>query len=136
MAISKAQESNSTLRNRLMKSIVLAIRELFKKSEFDDDSLDLISFIIVALNQINDTIEQSAVAWEKRNYWIKADKFRLDWAWVTQYAKSLDKLLMENDWDHLGENLVNISQKLNNITVSSNHRLGTPWKGAYKIDSK
>ena len=73
MAISKAQESNSTLRNRLMKSIVLAIRELFKKSEFDDDSLDLISFIIVALNQINDTIEQSAVAWEKRNYWIKAD---------------------------------------------------------------
>lgn len=136
MAISKAQESNSTLRNRLMKSIVLAIRELFKKSEFDDDSLDLISFIIVALNQINDTIEQSAVAWEKRNYWIKADKFRLDWAWVTQYAKSLDKLLMENDWEHLGENLVNISQKLNNITVSSNHRLGTPWKGTYKIYRK
>ena len=133
MAISTSHESNNTLRNRLIKSIVLAIRNIYQKSIIDDEGLDLIAFIIIALIQINKTVEQSATAWEKRNYWIKADKFRLEWVWAIQYANTLEKILHDKNWGQLGECLVGISQKLKNITISSRNRIGEPWKGAYKI---
>jgi len=103
MAISTSHESNNTLRNRLIKSIVLAIRNIYQKSIIDDEGLDLIAFIIIALIQINKTVEQSATAWEKRNYWIKADKFRLEWVWAIQYANTLEKILHDKNWGQLGE---------------------------------
>ncbi len=35
----------------------------------------------LALEEINSNIDKSVEAWEKRGYWVKADKFRLDWEW-------------------------------------------------------
>ncbi|MBP7213708.1 MAG: hypothetical protein KBA03_05690, partial [Anaerolineaceae bacterium] len=75
----KTTESGTTLRNRLAKSIVLAIRTLMQKGEPDKESLDMAAFVVLALEKIAESVDQSATAWEKRDFWLKADRFRMEW---------------------------------------------------------
>ncbi len=74
-------EGSGKERTRLTKEVVLSIRELMKQAEPDAQSRDLAAFIALALIEITKTIEASVIAWEKRGYWVKADRFRMEWAW-------------------------------------------------------
>ena len=78
-------------RTRLTKAIVIAIRELAKQSEPDMEARDLAAFISLALQTIAEGIDVSVAAWEKRDYWIKADHFRMEWAWAGQMGERLSK---------------------------------------------
>ncbi len=78
MAIKKP-ETGATLRNRLSRSIVLAIRNLMGQAAPDSSSLDMAAFIVLALESIIQSVDESASAWEKRDYWLKADQFRREW---------------------------------------------------------
>ena len=122
-----------TERNRLVKSIVLAIRELMKQSEPDEKSQDLAAYIVLALEAISKTIETSVAAWEKRGYWVKADRFRLEWIWCESAAQQLATCLLNDDWPGVAGSAVLIADKLKNVKVSEKHRLGTPWIGSWKI---
>jgi hypothetical protein len=121
-----------TERNRLTKSIVVAIRLLMEQSEPNQTSRDLAAYIVFALQAISGTVETSVVAWEKRGYWVKADRFRMDWMWCEHYSIKLKDHLLKDDWSGIALTLVSIADKLKNIKVSVNHRLGTPWMGAWK----
>ena len=81
MAIKKS-ESGTTYRNRLSKSIVLAIRKLMQKGQPDRESLDMAAYVALALEKIEESVDSSAIAWEKRDYWLKADRFRMKWGWM------------------------------------------------------
>ncbi len=69
-------------RTRLTKSIVLCIRELAKQSDVTAETKDQAAYIALALQAIADGIDVSVAAWEKRDYWVKADKFRMEWMWA------------------------------------------------------
>ena len=53
-------------RTRLVKAVVLAMRELMRQSEPNDHSRDLAAFIALALIEISETVESSGAAWEKK----------------------------------------------------------------------
>lgn len=125
-------ESVGKDRTRLSKSIVLALRELMKQSEPNQETKDLTAFVVLALTEISENIDVSVAAWEKRGYWVKADKFRLEWEWAETYAKTLKTALLAEDWASVAMTSVKIAQKLNKVTVPDHHRLGTPWVGAWK----
>jgi hypothetical protein len=125
-------ESAGKDRTRLTKAIVLAIRELAKQQDVTDDAKDLAAFISIALKTISDGIDVSVLAWEKRGYWVKADRFRMDWMWTGQYADKLKVAIFTNDWGTIAMAIPQIAQKLGKIEVSANHRLGKPWVGAYQ----
>jgi len=125
-------ESAGKDRTRLTKAIVLAVRELAKQKEVTDETRDLAAFIALALKTISDGIDASVVAWEKRDYWIKADKFRMEWMWSGQYADKIKVALFTDDWAAIAMTIPQIAQKLGKIIVSDNHRLGKPWVGAFK----
>jgi hypothetical protein len=118
-------------RTRLTKGIVLAIRELAKQSEPGPEARDLAAFIALALSIISGTIDASVAAWEKRDYWVKADKFRMDWAWSGQYAEKMKLAVFENDWANIARLAAQTAQKLSKVTVPPGHRLGRPWDGAW-----
>jgi hypothetical protein len=120
----------------LTKAIVAAIRELAKQKEPGVEARDLVSFIIFSLDTISVSIETSVIAWEKRDYWVKADRFRLEWAWAGKIAVTLRAALFDEDWGSVVRLAAEIGQKLSKIKVSDNHRLGTPWKGNWSIISK
>ncbi len=69
-------------RNQLAKYVLMAIRELGQSNHDVNLSRDLVAFIIMALSQIASTIDTSVAAWEKRGYWVKADRFRMEWGWA------------------------------------------------------
>ena len=53
-----------------------------KQKEPDAHSYDLVAFIALALLEIDANIEKTVAPWEKRDYWVKADRFRMQWGWA------------------------------------------------------
>ena len=125
-------ESAGKLRNNLTRAVVLAIRELMKQPEPNEAAHDLAAFIVLALDEIAQSIDVSVQAWEKRDYWVKADRFRMDWEWAARYAADLRKALRAEDWGHIAVSTAGVAQKLGKITIPQRNRIGTPWVGAYK----
>ena len=119
-------------RTQLTKGIVLSIRELAKQTQPGPDSRDMAAFIALALAVISEGIDVSVVAWEKRGYWVKADKFRMEWLWASQYADKMRAAVLADDWAAVALVMTQTAQKLSKVTVPAGHRLGRPWVGAYK----
>ena len=123
-------------RTRLSKAVVLAIRELMKQSEPDDSSRDKAAFIAIALTEIASTIDLSVTAWEKRGYWVKADRFRMDWAWSERLGKAMREAVLAEDWGAIAMTAAQVAQKLMSVEVPLRHRLGEPWIGAWQALKK
>jgi hypothetical protein len=119
-------------RTRLSKAIVLAVRELAKQKEVTNEARDLAAFIALALQTISEGIDASVAAWEKRDYWVKADRFRMEWMWAGQVAAKMKTAVLADDWATIAMLMPQIAAKSGKVQVSDNHRLGKPWVGAYK----
>ena len=125
-------ESAGKERTQLTKAIVLAVRELAKQTDVTNEARDLAAFIALALKNISEGIDVSVAAWEKRGYWVKADRFRMDWMWTGQYADKMKVAIFTDDWGAIALLMPQIAQKFSKIMVSANHRLGKPWVGAHQ----
>jgi hypothetical protein len=124
-------ESAGKERTQLTKAIVLAVRELAKQTDVTHEAKDLAAFIALALKNISKGIDVSVAAWEKRGYWVKADRFRMDWMWTGQYADKMKVAIFTDDWGTIAMLMPQIAQKFSKVVVSDNHRLGKPWAGAF-----
>lgn len=125
-------ESAGKERTRLTKAIVLAMRELAKQTQVTPEAKDQAAFIVLALQAIVEGIDASVAAWEKRDYWVKADKFRMEWMWAGQTAEKMKTAVLKDDWGSIATFMPQIATRLSKIQISANHRLGTPWVGAFK----
>jgi hypothetical protein len=127
-------------RTRLTKAIVIAIRGLARQSDPSSGSgqaqfaeaKDQAAFIALALQTIAEGIDVSVAAWEKRDYWVKADRFRMEWAWAGQLGEKMKAAVLNEDWGNIAMLSAQIAQKLQKIKVSENHRMGKPWVGAWE----
>lgn len=119
-------------RTRLSKAIVLAVRELAKQKDVTPEAKDLAAFLALALQTISDGIDESVAAWEKRGYWVKADRFRMEWLWTGQTAAKMKSAVLADDWGTIAMLMPQIAQKLGKVQIAENHRLGKPWVGIYK----
>ncbi len=120
-------------RTRLTKGIVLCIRELAKQSAVTPEAKDLAAYIALALQSIAEGIDVSVAAWEKRDYWVKADKFRMEWMWAGHSAEKMKAAVLTDDWATVATLMPQIASRFSKIEVSNNHRLGKPWVGAYTL---
>lgn len=125
-------ESAGKLRNNLTRAVVLAIRELMKQPEPNETAHDLAAFIVLALEEIAATIDVSVQAWEKRDYWVKADRFRMEWDWAGTLGREMRSALRSEDWGKIAVTTAKVAQKLGKITIPQRNRIGTPWVGAYQ----
>ena len=128
----KTTENGTTLRNRLMKSIVLAIRTLMQQGSPDKRSLDMAAYIVLALGKINETIETAVAAWEKRDYWVKADQFRQEWAWIDPSQTRLKAAVLAQNWAEIGTEVVLVGQHLSKVQIAEKNRICEPWVGAWE----
>ena len=129
----KPNESGTTYRNRLTKSIVLAIRKLMQKGQPDKESLDMAAYVILALEKIEESVDSSATAWEKRDYWLKADRFRMEWSWLEIRRIALEKAVSAQDWGQIASELILVAQNFSKVEVSDKNHLGEPWVGSWKV---
>lgn len=105
---------------------------MMKKAEIDDDAKDLAAFISMGLLAVHDSVEETVTPWEKRDYWVKADKFRMEWAWTERLGDKMLKATLSEDWAQVAGHLAEVGQKLTKVQVSERHRMGRPWVGAWR----
>ena len=118
-------------RIHLSRNILQAIQQLARQNEVNDDTRDLVAFIALALDEISETIEASVAAWEKRGYWVKADRFRLDWEWAGTQAKIIRKAAIEEDWGVVLQNIPRIAEHLKDVKQLKRPSKTEPWRGAW-----
>lgn len=123
-------------RNRMTRAVALAVRELAKTNPSENagqlnEAHDLAAFIVLALNIVSETIEVSVVAWEKRNYWVKADKFRMEWRWAGKLSTEMREAVLIDDWANVAQIAMQVAMKLQKIKISDKHRMGRPWEGSW-----
>ena len=119
-------------RQTLMRALALAVRELMRRGVIDAQTRDLVAFLVLALEDIAQNIDDTVKAWEKRGYWLKADRFRLDWEWTQTVSQHLRRAIAEEDWDLVAQLVGDIAGKVSHVEVPARHRLGTPWSGAWE----
>jgi hypothetical protein len=57
----------------------------------------------------------------------------MDWSWTGETSKKIKAALLQDDWQKIAENSAIIAQKLPKIKISTRHRLGRPWVGAFDL---
>ncbi len=124
-------ESAGKDRTRLTKGVVLAIRELVTQTEISDKTRDLAAFIAMALEAIAGGIDSSVEAWEKRGYWIKADRFRMDWEWAGRLGRKMKEATRKEDWPTVALTATQIAEKLKKVEMLKRPPKSEPWEGAW-----
>jgi hypothetical protein len=115
-----------------MKAVTLALRTVASRSQVDAETRDLVAFIALALNEIHATIDVTCLAWEKRDYWLKADQFRREWGWAGRTAEKIERVVLGDQWQDLPVQMVELSKHLEKVNLPKRNTLGTPWTGAYR----
>jgi hypothetical protein len=95
------------------------------------EQADLLAYLTLLLERISATVERSASAWEKRGYWVKADRLRLEWAWVGEaHRKAEDTLRKGTSVREALATLTELRAKTEPFAGSSRRRTPSPWAGA------
>ena len=101
-----------------------------RQSTVDKTTRDMVAFVILALREMASGIDNSVEAWEKRGYWVKADKYRMTWLWTGEMSKKLTQAYQQDNWKKIADFLAEVMGKFMTIKVSDRHRMGKPWLGA------
>jgi len=120
------------LRSNLMRTAAEVIRRLSVKHKVDDEARDMVALLVYCFREIDAGIDDSVRAWEKRNYWVKAEKFRLRWSWVRQAASDLEGIVRSDSWDRLPGVLVELLPEFQDIKIARFTRKPSLWQGTYQ----
>ena len=120
------------IRNQHRRTIAEAVRRLSQKPQLDDEARDLAALIVFSLHAIADTVDQTIEAWEKRDYYIKAERFRQKWRWLNRLTDELSATLYEGRWEQLPAVLAQLTPHFADIRIKRMTRKPTLWQGAYE----
>jgi len=118
-------------RNAHMRTVAEILRHLGQKTSLDDSSKDMVAVVIFSLRAIEATVEESAVAWEKRGYWKKADDFQQKWWWCSLSSIALEKLVRSDNWEQIPEAMVKLFPHFSDIKINRLTRDPSDWIGMY-----
>jgi len=132
--LSRLIKTGSAGKDRILleKGVVLAIRELAMQSGMDATTRDLLAYIALSLKAIGETIDESVTAWEKRGYWVKADRYRMEWIWASNLGEEMKHAILREDWGNVVRMTAQVTQKMSKVKISTSNRLGCPWKGSFE----
>lgn len=128
----KRGDTPAKRRNAHIRSCAEALRVLATRPEFDAESHDLTAFLVMNLRGIYETIDESAFAWDDRNYWKKAETLREKWRWSRKAARRLEKLALAGRWDEVPPLLIDLIPRFQDVTIKEMTRNADWWCGALK----
>lgn len=120
------------VRSQLMRTSAELLRRLSQKTELDSETKDMAALLVFCLRDINEGIEASAAAWEKRDYWIKAEQLRQRWAWAGDAAERLETLVRVDAWEAMPGVMAGLFGHFAEIKITKFTRDASEWRGAYE----
>lgn len=118
-------------RNQIMRTAAEVIRRLSEKPELDEEAQDMAALLVYLFRDIDKGLDDSVTAWEKRDYWVKAERFRARWSWAGPAATELERMLVSEAWERLPLMLVKILPHFEDIKIAKYTRKANVWRGAY-----
>ncbi|RMG93941.1 MAG: hypothetical protein D6706_14510 [Chloroflexi bacterium] len=125
-------ENPTKVRNFHRRTIAELLRRLSEKPQIDDEAKDMAALLVYSLREIHQSVEKTMEAWEKRGYWMKAERFLRDWHWVPEAAANIEDVIRNEAWDLLPELLADLFPRFADIQIKSMTRKPSLWRGAYK----
>ncbi len=129
-------DSSGKQRAMLTRSILHACRQYGVKQKTQMEKLDIAAYIYRALLAIEKSIETTVSPWERRDFWVKADKFRMEWSWVGRSAKNLNDAVKVVKLDQIAQIIMELEGRLKNVKLPQQNRLGEPWVGCWELHNK
>jgi hypothetical protein len=120
------------IRHGHRRTVAEALRHLSLKSQLDGEAKDLIALIVFSLHGIADTVEQTIEAWEKRDYYVKAERFRQEWRWLNRITDELSAVIYKAQWSQLPAILARLTPHFADIRIKQMTRQPALWQGAYE----
>ena len=124
-------DSPAKRRNHNRRTIAELLRRLSQKATIDDEAKDMTATIVFSLRDISAGVEQTALAWEKRDYWMKAERFVRQWEWSAESAANIEDVIRNDSWDLLPELLADLFPRFADIQIKTMTRKADSWRGAY-----
>ena len=118
------------IRNANRRLIAELLQRMGRKKEVDAETRNMAAAIVFALREIYATCQTTAAAWEKRDYWIKAERFLRDWDWSVTHAANLEDVIREEAWDLLPQLLMDLFPHFADIQVKTLTKKPAEWRGA------
>jgi hypothetical protein len=120
-------------RRQMVRLIGFAIRELNTQHEITAETRDLAAFIALSLIAIHDSIDRSVEPWEKRGYWIKADRYRMEWEWTRKLGQQIKEHVLNEDWADVAILTASVAEKLGDVKLPKRNSNGNFWVGSMKV---
>jgi hypothetical protein len=120
------------IRNQHRRTIAEIVRRLSEKPAIDAESKDMAAMLVYLLRDIAAGVEQTAQAWEKRDYWLKAERFLREWSWTGETAANLEDIIRNEAWDLLPRLIVELYPRFADIQIKNMTRRPETWQGAYR----
>jgi hypothetical protein len=125
-------EAPGKIRNQHRRTVAEALRRLSQKSQLDDEAKDLAALIVLSLHGIAGTVDRTIEAWEKRDYYLKAERFREKWRWLEPTTDELSAVIYEGRWEQLPAVLAQLMPHFADIRIKQMTRKPGLWRGAYE----
>jgi len=93
---------------------------------------EILAFLALGLAELQESVMETTVAWERRAYWVKADRFRHQWGWVPRNLARLETSLRQDDMLQAGACGLEIAGLLADLKVKPGRATSRPWKGAWR----
>ena len=125
-------QSSSNLRRKIMQGMAFSLNRAAQSVPQDIDIKDVAAFVILGLQEIVASVDQTASAWEKRDYWLKADKFRLEWIWAEHNLRQISQALETEEWGEMTVAFGDLAGHLSDVKIPQKLKDTRPWVGAFE----
>ena len=125
-------DSPGKVRNHHRRTIAEALRRVSQKSDIDDEAKDLAALIVYSLQGISETVDRTIDAWERRDYYMKAERFREKWRWLDPLTDELIGVIYEGRWGQLSTALASLLPYFADVKIKQMTRKPMLWQGAYE----
>lgn len=119
------------LRNKNRRLVAELLRRMSGKATIDQEAQDMAAAMVLALKEIDDGLAVTMNAWEKRGYWMKAEKFYQEWSWTKEAAANLDDVIRYEAWDLLPNLLLDLFPRFADVKIAKYTRKAEAWAGKH-----
>lgn len=118
-------------RTQLMRTVAEILRRLSQKNTIDGEVKDMVATLVFCFREIDEGIDQSAAAWEKRDYWVKAEEFRQRWSWAGDMSDQLKAMIYGDSWQQMPQMMLKLLPRVADIKITKLTRKESDWEGNY-----
>jgi hypothetical protein len=119
-------------RQRILQGLAVALRRSASGVPDPVEQRDLLAFLDMSLEELRRSVDETAAAWEKRGYWLKADRFRQDWNWTERIGMTLSSALASGDFDRATGSGIELATHLLHVRLPAALSRSRPWVGGWE----